>query len=123
MDSIEAEIAARRTLRVLGGALVLWHRTPAAAAILRDGFIDVSQRSDDLNGRGVYLSSCQLDRNEGAKGRDLLRVLLRATEAEIDRYEVIDDEGTYREWCIPAAEINGRATIELWDEFADEGEA
>lgn len=107
------------------GALVLWHRTAAAAAILANGFRDnhgfiLAGTSVELS--GVFVSDRPLDASEGAKGRDLLRVALDATEAEIDQYEIKDDEGTYREWCVPAALLNERATVALVDEFADEAE-
>jgi hypothetical protein len=106
-------------------SLVLWHRTPASAAILATGFRDAPQRATTEDGHdaefgGAYVSNRPLDANEGAKGRDLLRVVLRATEAEIDQYEHKDPEGTYREWCVPADVLNARARVTLWTESEEE---
>lgn len=56
---------------------VLYHRTPAASEILARGFRDAE--GTYMLGivlRGVWLSDVPLDSNEGAKGSELLEVLL-----------------------------------------------
>lgn len=103
-----------------GDALVLWHRTAAGAQILAGGFRDntgfiIAGLAEEFS--GVFVSNVPLDSNEGASGDDLLRVVLRATEEEIDQYEIKDEMGTYREWLMPADFINSNATLTLWDEF------
>lgn len=103
--------------------MIVWHRTAASAEILARGFRDnrgfiLAGTSLELS--GVFVSDRPLDANEGAKGRELLQIQLDATEAEIDQYEIKDPEGTYREWCVPAALLNERGTTRLCDEFAGE---
>jgi hypothetical protein len=39
------------------------------------------------------------------------------TDFDIDAYELLEEGKPYREWCIPAALINDRATVTL---MADE---
>jgi hypothetical protein len=34
-----------------------------------------------------------------------------------DRFEIKNDETTYREWCVPAELLNTKATLALWDEW------
>ena len=115
---------------VKNGALVLWHRTANTVAILQEGFVAARQRfiteaGDDLGIAGVYVSDRPLDCNEGAaRGTDprrtmLLRVLLNLSEEKIDKYEIKDEAGTYREWCLPAAMLNASASLTIWDEDSD----
>jgi hypothetical protein len=85
----------------------LFHRTSAAAAILRDGFRDgVGSYLTDRKHSGVWLSSVPLDSNAGgAGGRALLEIHL---PGEIFReYEWVEEGKTdYREALIPAAVVN-----------------
>jgi hypothetical protein len=121
-DELEALLAQLLALKREGDALVLWHRTASASVILtggwRDGGDAEGQRAALANpelGTGVYLSNRPLDSNEGAKGDQLLRIVLALTEQDIAAYEVIEESGesTYREWCIPAAVLNANGrTIE-----------
>ncbi|MGY4713053.1 hypothetical protein ACXDF8_26500 [Mycolicibacterium sp. CBM1] len=95
----------------------LYHRTPAAEAILRDGFRDATgyYMFHDFGLTGVWLSDVALDINEGAKGDQVLRVEL-PDDVDLTDYEVVeDDEPPYREWCVPAELINTRARVVLVD--------
>jgi hypothetical protein len=89
-----------------------YHRTPEAAAILRDGFRDGegSYGLATLWLTGVFLSDVPLDENEGAKGDDLLAVDLPAG-LDLDEFEIIEDLKPYREWCVPAALINANGSV------------
>ncbi len=119
MDQLEAQIAQMLVLHRDGEALVLWHRTPAAKEILADGWKDGG--SDGMRsamakpelGAGVYVSNRPLDSDEGTKGKELLRVLLAATEEAIAEFEIIEEGKPYREWCLSAALLNQNATTEL----------
>ena len=50
--------------------------------------------------------------NEGAIGDELLEVIL-PSEINIADWELIEDGKPYREWCVPAALLNERATARL----------
>jgi hypothetical protein len=91
-----------------------FHTTDATKAILRDGFRD-TEGSYMLIGttlRGVFLADVPLDANEGTKGEDVLEVTL-PDDTDLDDYEIVDEMGTYREWCVPAELINTRGTTRL----------
>lgn len=128
---LETLIRAMLVLHRLDGALVLWHRTPAATQILRGGFRDGGTdggfilAGTSLAIEGVFVSNRPLDSNEGAKGRELLRILLSLTEEAIADFEVVDESGesTYREWCIPAALLNANGRVELSTADAEVGNA
>ncbi len=97
----------------------VYHRTSAAEAILREGFIDHSgsYMCTDMILTGVFVSDKPLDGNEGANGEFLLA--MEIPDATFDQYELVNEgfEGTYRESCIPAAVLNqcGPPTIEDCD--------
>jgi hypothetical protein len=99
----------------------LYHRTTAsrAEAILRDGFKDGTGHylTDQLHS-GVWLSNEPLDCNEGATG-DVLLEVEGLIDAELAAYEWVEEGKTYREWLIPAAIVNTKATVRIVD---DEGE-
>jgi hypothetical protein len=106
------------------GRIILYHRTneAAAAAILRQGFIDHEGRymvATSEPFRGVWLSNIPLDANEGAKGDVLLEVLLNVTEKSIAKYEWVQESWTYREWLMPAAIINRHAIRRISEEEED----
>jgi hypothetical protein len=65
---------------------------------------------------GVWLSNVPLDENEGACGDILLEVTTDMTESEIAQYEWIEEGKGYREFLIPAAEINSRMKIRIVEE-------
>jgi hypothetical protein len=53
--------------------MILYHRTPDAAAIIRDGFRDaVGRYLTSSEHSGVWFSDVPLDANEGAQGQQLL---------------------------------------------------
>ena len=99
--------------------LVLYHRTAAAEAILRDGFRDGrSTYLTDMVFEGVFVSDVPVDINEGAQGEQLLTV--RLCERDIAQYEFRDLTGLwnlFREWCIPARILNESGTTRLLSEF------
>jgi hypothetical protein len=85
--------------------MILYHRTSAADAILRDGFKDTTGyylTSTEYN--GVWFSDVPLDGNEGADGDMLLAVEI--PEEVIAEYEWIEEGKPYREWLIPADLVN-----------------
>jgi hypothetical protein len=66
--------------------------------------------------RGVSLSDHPLGANEGARGDAVLAVDF-PEDVDLAAYEWPEDGKGNREWHVPAAFINERATItELWDE-------
>jgi hypothetical protein len=85
----------------------LYHRTDAAAAIIRDGFRDgVGNYLTDRLWSGVWLADEPLDGNEGAYGQALLAVEIDADESALVNYEWIEDGKGFREWLIPASILN-----------------
>jgi hypothetical protein len=97
-------------------AMRLFHRTnpQAAASILQEGFLDgTGTYGTSRNRSGVFLSSEPLDENDGACGDILLEVNLHMTEAELARYEWVEEGKWYREFFVPAAEINPRMTARI----------
>ena len=93
---------------------IYFHTTDAADAILRDGFRDSTggYMMANIVLTGVWLGDSPMTVNEGAKGEQVLRVEL---EADMGDFEVIEEGKPYREWCVPAALINDRATVTLVD--------
>lgn len=62
----------------------------------------------------MWLSDVPLDANEGAFGDALLAVRFAAGDlAELTNYEWLEDGKPYREWLVPAALVNGRATVRV----------
>ena len=92
--------------------MLLFHRTNAAEAILREGFRD-GEGTHLTNHvfRGVWLSDAPLDVNEGAQGEQLLEVRISATQ--VRPYEWIEERKGYREWLVPAALLNAVAKVRL----------
>lgn len=83
----------------------LYHRTAAAAAILKSGFEDRtgSYLTSTLH-TGVWFADRPLDINDGADGDTLLAIEM--PEEVIREYEWIEERKSYREWLIPAALAN-----------------
>lgn len=105
--------------------LVLYHCTPAGAAIERAGFRDRSGSYGfvGLVLTGVFVSDVPVDVNEGAAGDDLLEVL--SADVDLTDYELVEDspDKGYREWCVPVQLLNTRARVRLLSEDeADEVE-
>jgi hypothetical protein len=83
----------------------LYHTTPAAGAIRKEGFRDGTGTYLTKNVyTGVWLSDCILDINEGASGEDVL--VLEIPEEIVKPYEWIQEMGTYREFLVPAEIVN-----------------
>jgi hypothetical protein len=55
---------------------------------------------------GVFIADQPLDVNEGCKGDQVLEITLPA-EIDLADFEIVEDHKGYREWCVPAAVING----------------
>lgn len=89
-----------------------YHRTDSARDILAHGFRDTTGYYLTVQEwSGVFLSDVPLDCNEGTKGEDLLEVEIN--EAVIAEFEWEEEDKPYREWCVPAAILNERATVRL----------
>ena len=88
----------------------LFHRTPHAEAILRDGF-RARRGSCDLT--GVWFSEVPLDINEGAKGPTVL--VVEIPEEDIVDFEVREQGKPYREWCLPG-ELANRHPVSVVDD-------
>ena len=95
---------------------IFYHRTTrrSAEAILRDGFRDVVGKCvADRVLRGVWLEDVPLDCRVGANDSHLLKVALDLSDEEMDTYECKRKGCSYREWLVPAAILNDRATVEI----------
>lgn len=95
--------------------MICYHTTDAAKSILRDGFRD-STGSYMLAGTeltGVWLGDAPMSVNEGAKGEQVFRVEFLNAADLLTGIEIIEEGKPYREWCVPAAIINSRATVTL----------
>ena len=88
--------------------MYVYHRTPAAAVILAEGFRDGTlQPMNIVLWPGVWVSTFPLDGNEGAKGEAVL--CLDIPETLFTDHECVpedEDLRTYREALIPAALLN-----------------
>jgi len=62
------------------------------------------------------LAVSPLDMNEGKKGDVLLEVQINLLETELDRFELVADGKTYREWCVPAGLVSQTAVVRVIDE-------
>jgi hypothetical protein len=64
---------------------------------------------------GVWLSNYPLDVGQigASRGRSpvTLRIALDLPATALERYELIEDEKPYREWCISAALVNAHGTV------------
>jgi hypothetical protein len=106
--------------------VVLYHYTSAAQveAIVREGFRDgEGTYGTGQSWRGVWLADRPLDVNETARSYRppaWVRVTLDLPATALDGYEWVSEEGTYREWLIPAALLNAQARVEPYDAWADE---
>jgi hypothetical protein len=83
----------------------VYHRTYAAEAILREGFIDSSGYYMTRNlYSGAWFSNEPLDINEGATGDSLL--CLDIPESTFVDYEWVEEGRSFREALIPADIVN-----------------
>ncbi len=94
--------------------MICYHTTDAAESILRDGFRDATggYMFAEVELTGVWLGDSPMTVNEGAKGEQVLLILFPA-DVDLSDHEIVEDGKPYREWCVPAAIINTRATVTL----------
>lgn len=93
----------------------VFHRTDAAAEIIRDGFRDgVGRYMTDQEHAGVWVSSEPLDCNSGAFGDEVLT--LEIPDDLFSRYEWVEEGKGYRESLIPAAMLNAIGRPEIYAE-------
>ena len=93
---------------------MLFHATTPerAKAILRDGFIDGrGNYIAEMELLGVWLSDYPLDTNAGARGDAVLTVSFALPLSCLAEFEVIENDKTYREWCVPSDFIKQHATV------------
>ena len=101
---------------------VCYHTTEVAEDILRAGFRDATGSYGLLDSEltGVFLGDSPMGINEGATGDQVLRVEF-PDAVDLADYELVEDFKPHREWCVPAALINERATVTLMtDDEVDE---
>ena len=94
--------------------MICYHTTDAAVEICRHGFRDATGSyglaTSELT--GVFLGDSPMDINEGATGEQVLQVEF-SDDIDLDDFELVEEHKPYREWCVPAALINERATVTL----------
>jgi hypothetical protein len=94
---------------------VFYHRTTeqVAADVLAHGFRDRAGTYGTAHEyTGVWLSDRPLGINEGVGGEALLAVELAPERAAaLDGYEWVEDGKGYREWFVPAEQLNGFALV------------
>ena len=101
--------------------MFVYHRTPAAAPILAEGFRDGTAHAMNVwLYPGVWVSSFPLGCSEGAKGDEVVR--LDIPEALFSAHEFTKEDGSpcsYREALIPAALLNQYPRVLLTAEEVD----
>ncbi len=99
------------------------HRTPreTAEAILARGFRDGEgfYLTADVR-KGVWLSDVPVD---SQRGWVTLEVETDLTEADLAKYEWVDEGNYYREWLVPASLINARMRVRLQPPDPDSAES
>jgi hypothetical protein len=95
----------------------LYHTTNDADEILTDGFRDGegSYMFAGLTLRGVFLAIYPADVNDGAKGDQVLEVVMPG-DVELDEYAIEEECRPVWEWCIPADVLNRHARVRLLSE-------
>ena len=96
----------------------LFHRTPAAETILREGFRDAAgyYLTDRLH-EGVWLSTVPPDANDGAPGPDLLEVDI--PEEDVASHGWVEAGHPYREFLVPAAIVNRFPVLQILQDEED----
>ena len=101
-------------------SVVFYHRTSSGNAkrILAEGFKDGrgSYMIEDKEFEGVWLSDRPIDCNEGAFGDTLFKITLVCSPDEMDFWEWCEEGRGFREWLVPAAQLNSRAQVERIDD-------
>lgn len=95
----------------------LFHTTEAAGAILAGGFRDAegSYGLFETTLRGVFLSRTPADVNEGAKGDEVLEVVI-PDNIDLADYAILEENRPAWEWCVPADLINRYGRVRLLSE-------
>jgi len=89
----------------------VYHRTRAAASIVRNGFKDgEGSYMTSQDHRGVWISDEPLGANEGAFGE--LVFVVEIPEAVVAGFEWAEEGKGYREFLIPAEILNRYPIIE-----------
>jgi hypothetical protein len=90
--------------------IFFYHTTNVADEILRNKFQDTTKIIDGTSFAGVWLA----EKPVGAKGDQILMIGFSGLGViDFGNYEVVEEGKPYREWCIPAVEINKVAQIYL----------
>lgn len=103
------------------GTFIFYHRAKPeiAQTILQEGFKNSS--GDFLTNKlwtGVWLSSVPAEKRNDEDDAVNLMVKFEATERELlSRWEWTAEGRPYREWLIPAALLNKRASVEMVDQM------
>jgi len=98
--------SAQEAAEVDEGALMhVYHRTALAGEIFATGFQESELSSPVPVSPGIWVSDVPLSFQDGARGWTVL--VLDLPEAEIAQYEVVRPHSPSRQWCIPAAVLNG----------------
>jgi hypothetical protein len=98
----------------MGMNVIVYHRTTRknAEAIAKEGFKDATGTYlTNHEFSGVWVSNVPLDANDGAWGDVVFEITLDVPEGAIADYEWLEEGKPYREWLMPAALINARATL------------
>jgi hypothetical protein len=108
---------AKNCVNIIAGhhEMKLFHRTRAknATNILKRGFRDTTGNyMMNTTVTGVWVSEKVLDENEGPCGDVVLQIEMKVSKSELDFYEVKEEGKPYREWCIPAKQLN-RGSISI----------
>ena len=92
-----------------------------AAAILADGFKDLTRRPRFADARkGVWLSDRPLHAYVDIWSDTILAVEFECPESELDQFELVEAGNTFREWFIPADFINAHGKITIVEVSYDE---
>ena len=116
--SCQVEIGSRRQRRFCPDRkpLILYHRTTRenAQSILASGFRNgTGTYGIAREVSGVWLSDVPLDINDGAEGNTVFEITVSLSEDQLQPYEWIEQVKRFREWCIPAAVLEGHVTTRI----------
>jgi hypothetical protein len=97
--------------------MIFYHCTDSASTILREGFRDAegTYGLEEVTLRGVFISDQPLSIQEGAKGDQILEIIL-PSNCDLSDYELIEEGKPYREWHVPANVLNENGQVRLVEE-------
>ena len=95
----------------------LYHTTPAAETILREGFRESASSFGfaTVTLTGVFLSRAPASCGEGAKGDQVLEVAFDDA-IDLSPYAITEQGQVRWEWCVPADLIAAHGTLRLLTE-------